>query len=245
MSTIPTGDSVRATEALLVTATDGQERLAEAARYAVLQRIAPVLRHDVAGFMQPVGMLMMMLQRRVQMPEPDLQVIAKNVASANALTKEATVGCMKAIDWISNRENTNVSLRSSINEGAALLSMELSSQGLEISNIISDDAAAVPQSFFRSVLVGALLAFCDQRTAGRILEISLETDAENDAAVNRVMLRMRPGDAPEVPGLTGLLGMDRAARRIDWSDVEAMAGSFRVSIVRGDGWLAVALPKCS
>ena len=43
------------------------DRLAEAACYAVLRRIAPVLRHDVAGFLQPVGMLMTVLQRRVQM----------------------------------------------------------------------------------------------------------------------------------------------------------------------------------
>ncbi|MEO7253008.1 MAG: hypothetical protein ABIZ64_02090, partial [Casimicrobium sp.] len=100
-----TENSVHATGASLVTADHGQERLAEAACYAVLQRIAPVLRHDVAGLMQPMGMLMMLLQRRVQLPEPDLQMIAKNVASANALTKQATVGCINAISWMISRED--------------------------------------------------------------------------------------------------------------------------------------------
>ena len=80
------------------------DRLAEAACYAVLRRIAPVLRHDVAGFLQPVGMLMTVLQRRVQMPEPDLQAIAKNVASASVLTKEATANCMNAMGWMAMRE---------------------------------------------------------------------------------------------------------------------------------------------
>ena len=219
-----------------------QERLAEAARYAVLRRIAPVLRHDMAGLMQPVGMLMMVLQRRVQMPEPDLQAIAKNVVSVSALTKEATTGCMNAMGWMAAREDAAVGLRSSIDEAAKLLAMELSAQGLEISNIISDDGLVIPQSFFRSLLVGALLAFCDQRMAGSRLQISLDTEAGNGTPANRLMLRMLPGDAPEVPGVPAV---DRSSRLIDWADVEAMSRSFGVTLERGGGWLAVGLPKAS
>ena len=223
-------------------------RLAEAACYAVLRRIAPVLRHDVAGFMQPVGMLMMVLQRRVQMPEPDLLEIAKNVVSASALVKEATAGCMNVMGWIATREDTAVSLRTSVNQAATLLAMELSTQGLEIKNTITDDAVAVPQSFFRSVLVGALLAFCDQRTDGRTLQISVETEGENCTTANRLMLRMLLGDMRGLPDVAGLIGspaIDRPSRRIDWPDVEAMAGSFGVAVARGEGWLAVGLPMVS
>jgi len=221
------------------------DRLAEAACYAVLRRIAPVLRHDVAGFMQPVGMLMMVLQRRVQMPEPDLQAIAKNVVSASALAKEAAAGCMNAISWIAAREDSAVSLQSSVNQAAKLLAMELSAQGLEISNIISSDAVVVPQSFFRSVLVGALLAFCDQRMTGSTLQISLEVETGNNTAPNRLMLRMLPGDVAAVSGLTDSPAMGHLSRRIDWPDVEAMARSFGVTMDRGDGYLAVGLPKTS
>ena len=222
-----------------------QDRLAEAARYAVLQRIAPALRHDVAGFMQPVGMLMMVLQRRVQMPEPDLQAIAKNVASASALAKEATTGCMNAMGWIAAREDAAVSLRDSVNEAAKLLAMEFSAQGLAISNSISSDVVTVPQSFFRSVLIGALLAFCDQRMAGTTLQISLDAEAENDTAANRLMLRMLPGDVPEVLGLTEPPAIDRPSRCIDWPDVEAMASSFGVTMARGEGFVVVGLPNVS
>jgi len=221
------------------------DRLAEAACYAVLRRIAPVLRHDVAGLMQPVGMLMMVLQRRVQTPEPDLQAIAKNVASASALAKEATTGCMNVMSWIAAREDATVGLYSSVNEAGKLMAMEFSAHALEISNIISSDAAVIPQSFCRTVLVGALLAFCDQRTAGTVLQISLEAEAGSDSSADRLMLRMLPGDVTEVPGLTGSPAMGLPSRRIDWSDVEAMAGAFGVALERGDGYLAVGLPETS
>lgn len=226
-------------------------RLAEAARYAVLQRIGPILRHDVAGLMQPVGMLMMVLQRRLQMPEPDLLAITKNVTSVSALAKEATAGCMNVMGWIAAREDAAVSLRTSVNEAATLLAMELSAHGLEISNIIASDAVTVPQSFFRSVLVGALLAFCDKRTAGSTLQISLNSEAGNGNTANQLMLRMLLVDVPAVPDVSGVPGLteppavDRPVRRIDWPDVEAMAGSFGVAVKRGDGYLVVGLPKAS
>ena len=221
------------------------DRLAEAACYAVLKRIAPVLRHDVAGFMQPVGMLMMVLQRRVQIPEPDLQMIAKNVASVSALAKVATDGCMNAMGWIAAREEATASLRSCVNEAVKLLAMELSAKGLDISITIRSDAVAVPQSFFRSVLMGALLAFCDQRMAGSTLQVSLDVEAGDNTAAHRLMLRMLPGDAPETPGVTYSPAMGCPPRRIDWADVKAMADSFGVAMELGDGYLALGLPKTS
>ena len=240
MSSLTTSDLAPALEAPPATPELLQQRLAEAASYAVLRRIAPVLRHDVAGFMQPVGMLMMVLQRRVQMPEPDLQAIAKNVASVSALAKEATTGCMNAMGWMASREDSPVSLRGSVDEAAKLMAMELSASGLEISNAISDDAVTVPQSFFRSVLMGALLAFCDQRTAGSILRISVEAGAESGSGDLRLMLHMLPGDAAASAASPAI---ERKPRSIDWHDVEAMARSFGARISRGEGWLSLDLPR--
>jgi hypothetical protein len=239
MPTTTSGDSAFAAGHFTAAADHLQDRLAEAASYAVLRRIAPVLRHDVAGFMQPIGMLMMVLQRRVQMPEPDLQAIAKNVASVSALTKEATSGCMNAMGWMASRETTGVSLHSSVDEAAKLLAMELSSSGLEISNAIEDESIKVPESFFRSVLMGALLAFCDQRTAGSILRVSLAPPAESGINVARLELRMEPDDTATPAESTAA---ERKARCIEWADVEAMASTFGAHMSRGEGWLTLDLP---
>ncbi|HQS32467.1 MAG: hypothetical protein B7X59_03050 [Polaromonas sp. 39-63-203] len=240
MSTLTTAELTLAQIAPSVTADPLQDRLAEAACYAVLRRVAPVLRHDIAGLMQPVGMLMMVLQRRVQMPEPDLPAIVKNVASVSTLTKEATTGCMNAMGWMASRDDTGVNLRSSLDEAIKLLAMELSASGLEMINGISDDAPAVPQSFYRNVLVGALLAFCDQRTAGGTLHASLEAGAGNSHDTARLTLRMRHDNATLVAETPA---PDRKSRGIDWADVEAMARSFGASMSRGEGWLSLDLPQ--
>ena len=126
-TTLPT-DLSRAADAISVIPDALQERLAEAASYAVLRRIAPALRHDVAGFMQPVGMLVMVLQRRVQLPEPDLQAIGKTVASVTALAKEATTGCMNAVDWLASREDIRVPMVAGADEVVRLLALEFHRQ---------------------------------------------------------------------------------------------------------------------
>jgi hypothetical protein len=216
-----------------------QQRLAEAANYAVLRRIAPVLRHDVAGVMQPIGMLMMVLQRRMQMTDPDLAAITKNLASVSALTKEATTGCMNAMGWMVSGEGKPVSLRSGVNECIKLLETEFATTALKIVNGISDEQTVVPQNFLRSVVVGALLAFCDQRTAGTTLEVTLNAETGN-SDTNRLLLRMLPGATSTLSASTE---MNRQSRNIDWQDIEALAGSFNVTMARGEGWLTLDIPK--
>jgi hypothetical protein len=239
MFTITPGDSAHAAGAPAVASDHLQERLAEAACYAVLRRVAPALRHEVAGFMQPVGMLMMVLQRRVQMREPDLQVIAKNVTSVSTLTKEATTACMNAMGWIAPREGSGVSLRGGVDEAIKLLTMELSAKGLEVVSDLPDDSTEISQSVFRSLLMGAFLAFCDQHSVGGTLHVSIEAGTRNDGLARRLMLRMLPGSAARSPVPPDAV---RKFRNIDWLDVEAMAGSFGVSMVRGEGWIALELP---
>ncbi len=215
------------------------DRLAEAACYAVLRRLMPVLRHDVAGAMQPVRMLMMVLERRVHAPEPDLQAIIKNVASVSALTKQATADCINALGWIASSEDTYVSLRSSVEEAIKLLAVELSAHGLELVNGITDDSATAPQSFLRSVFMGALLAFCDQRSVGTALQVSFEA-ATHSHQSSRLHLRMLLDDAQHPPASRDIV---RKYRMIGWADVQAMARSFSVKLERGDGWLTLELPK--
>jgi hypothetical protein len=233
MSTRTTRVLAPAADAPSVTPELLQQRLAEAANYAVLRRVAPVLRHDVAGLMQPVGMLMMVLQRRVQMPEPDLQAIAKNVASVSALTKDATIGSMNAMDWVASREDTSVGLREGADEVVRLLAVELSARGLTAANEIAADTASAARSFFRSVFAGALLAWCDQTTGAGVLHIT----ASSQAGHAELKLRFEPNDH------AALAEPVRAQRPIGWDDVQVMAAVSGATLSRGDGWLLLQLAR--
>lgn len=254
MSTLTTGDSAPAADAPSVTSNHLQERLAEAACYAVLRRVAPALRHDVAGFMQPVGMLMMVLQRRVQVPEPDMLAIAKNVASVSALTKEATTGCMNAMGWIALRDDASVGLHAGVDEAIKLLSVEVSGRGMQMVNDLPDGAPHIPEHYLRSLLMGALLAFCDQATGAGTLHIGLESGSGkgkgnghgnvngNGSAAIRLMLRSLPGGVVDMPPPADSA---HKYRSLDWPDVEAMAGVFGVAMTRGKDWVILDLPNAA
>lgn len=240
MSTIACANLSSESDTPSITPEGMNDRLAEAAHYAVLCRLMPVLRHDVAGVMQPVRMLLMVLERRVQTPEPDLQAIAKNVTSVSALTKQASADCIGALEWIGSRQDVRVNLRSSVDEAIKLLAMELCANGLELVNGISEDSGTAPQGFLRSVFMGALLAFCDQRTKGSTLQVTFEAATAGSHQSCRLQLRMLPDDIGKLPAS---LESIRKYRMIDWLDVQAMARSFGVKLERGDGWLTLDLPK--
>ena len=232
---LPAGDAVP------TTADSVNDRLAEAARYAVLGRVLPVLRHDVAGSLQPIRILLTVLERRVQTTDPDLAAITKNVTSLSALTKQAAADCLSALGWTDSSNDHQVSLRGSVDEAARLLSLELSVNALALFNGIEDDSATAPQSFFRSVFMGALLAFCDQHVVGGTLEVTFQKAAANIQYSGQLQLRMLPGDAGKSPASLDVLRTK--TRAIGWSDVLAMANSCGVKMVQADGWLTLDLPK--
>ena len=242
---MPLANDTTATPTGAVTLTPDllRQRLAEAAAYAVLQRMAPVLRHDLVGTLQPVAILMTLLQRRIQIPEPDLQAIAKNLASVSAIAKEATTGCINAMGWITSKENPLVNLRTSVDEATQLMAMELSEAGLKISNDILDNNTVVPQSFFRNVFIGALLAFCDQTTSGGSLKVTLEAGPKDTDQPTQLMLRILPGGTDKAPKITTNNNIE--PRSIDWTDIQALAGLFDVNMARGDQWLMLDMSACS
>ena len=218
------------------------DRLAEAARYAVLERLMPILRHDVAGAMQAPRMLLMVMQKRLQGAEPDLQAIAQNVTTIGTLTQQATLSCMAALAWIAPGEDIDVGLRASVNEASAWLAMELSSNALVLVNGIEDETLTAPQTFFRSIFLGAVLAFCDQYAGGGSLRVSVKPATAGSGLPGQLQLNLLPNTAGKLP-----VFQDAASkpRLIDWSDVQAMAKSSGIHMARGNSWLTVDLPRAS
>ena len=224
-----TGDQ---SEPLALSANVPLERLAEAAQYAVLRRVIPMLRHDLAGAIQPISMIVMVLQRRLQSAEPDLPGISKSITSISALTREAMDGCMNAMSWLAPLEDTVTRLQTGVDEIGKLLAIELSSRGLAPVNEVPLGTVHAPQKFFRNLVAGALLAFCDQTVGGKELRIS-HARAGADDILN---LRLMPDDAAEPTEDV------HQRRTISWSDVQAMADSGGVKFTRVRGWVTLSVP---
>ncbi len=224
--TCPTGPISGAS---LDAAAAGQQTLADAARFAVLCRVAPMLRHDMAGALQPLGMVAMVLQRRVQAPEPDLPAIAKNAASIGSLTKEAAAGCIDAISWLAPREDPAVSLNRGVESVLKVLMVELSGVGLEAVNEVAPGTAGAPQGFFRTALAATLLAICDQPTVGGRVYISVSQDQAS------LVLRLALAQTTTETVIT-------RTRRMEWQDVQAIATSLGTTLERNGGVVTLGLP---
>ncbi len=215
---------------------------ADAARYAVLQRVAPMLRHDLAGALQPISMIAVVLQRRLQMPEPDLAALGKTATNVGTLVKEASAGCLDAMDWLAPREDTAIEVEAGVSGILKLLGVELTTRNLDAAMDIPAHTVAVPQSFFRTVLAGALFALADEGRGGT-LHIGFEPDSQPSVGGNgSLMLRVAAGNDDAAieslsPGQPG-----GKFRRIGWTDVEAMAESFGATTSRGEGWVSLGLP---
>jgi len=240
MPAVTPGDLLPAGDVASMTPEDLNERLAEAARHAVLNRLTPVLRHSVAGSMQPVRMMLTVLERRAQATDPDLEALAKMAASIRTLAKQGSSDCMSALGWMASSENIQVSLFSSVDEAVKMLAMELAVNELELVNRVVDDSASAPRDFVRSVFIAAVLAFCDHHAAGGSLQVTFEAAAADSQQPGQLRLRLLPGGTGQPPAFRDSV---RECRLIGWPDVRALAQSCGVRMARGDGWLTLDLPN--
>lgn len=206
-------------------ASDDQlARLVESARYALLRRLAPAIRHDMAGALQPISMVAAMLEKRLQKPDPDLLALAKNVNAVNALAREASLSCMALMNWLSPRLDESTPVYTGVAEAIALVTTDLSFRGFTLVNQTetADAAMTVRVSMLRGLFMATLLAMTDSHSGpARVL---LGADAQSDELVFSITLE--PTEDELLAGIP-----PPVYRRLDWDDVRALAGAESVVLV--------------
>jgi hypothetical protein len=210
----------------------GLERCeAEAAHYALLRRLAPVIRHNLAGTLQPVAMVAAMLERRLQKADADPEVLLKNARDIVALVKEAAASCVDLIGWLAPKENRPIKADAGIEECLGMLVTQLSFRGFSVTDNTGHTDAQLPQSALRNVLTGALIALTDEAaTPGTVL-----LGAEFAQGVLSLHIELKapdlpaPARAPEKPPY----------RLLAWRDVEALAAQESVRLARAGNRLTL------
>ncbi len=199
----------------------GHDDLAvEAARYALLRRIAPAIRHHMAGTLQPIGMISAILERRLQAATPDMAVLRDNCKSISTLSRTAAGASMNLISWVAPRENGIVSLEAGVEECLGMLSTDLAFRGFTIANRVAAADVHVSQAALRTVFTASLIALTDAALAPASVFVSSEL--AGDTA--RVCISVTPEEgasASQDP---------RGYRNLVWDDVEALASAEQVSI---------------
>ena len=192
----------------------------EAARYALLRRIAPALRHHMAGTLQPIGMISAILERRLQAPTPDMAVLRDNCKSISALSRTAAGASLNLISWVAPRENDIVLLEAGVEECVGMLSTDLAFRGFNLANRVTAADVNVSQAALRTVFTASLIALTD----AALTPASVLVTSELTGDVARVCISVTPDEgasAAQDP---------RGYRNLGWDDVDALASAEQVGI---------------
>ena len=187
--------------------------LEEAARYALLRRLAPAIRHHLVGEFQPIGMIAAMMERRLQADAPNLASLRDNSSMLGDLSRTAAGKCTDLLTWIAPPKNATIRLDAGVLDCLNVLSTEFRFRGLVIVNEVGDMPALLPSAALRSVLPAALMALSDQQTGAADLILQAHK-VGNDTEISIVRLAaQRPAD--------NLPTADY--RALNWGDVAALA----------------------
>ncbi len=216
------------------TAAEGlARRLEEAARYALLRRLTPALRHHMIGALQPIGMLAAMLERRAQAAAPDMQGIQKKSADMGTLSREATASCVNLISWIAPKNADAVSVEAGVQECLGVLETDLALRGYVSVNETHGAAQMLPRSVMRGVFAAALVALTD--SAGKPAEVVLQAKADGNDVLLTITLRPRDAEAMGIGGPT--------YRELEWEDVEALAAAEKVELTHSTTEATIRVPQ--
>ncbi len=200
-----------------------KERLAEAARYALMRRLLPSIRHHIAGSLQPIGMMAAILERRMKAAAPDLALLGKNSQALGILSHDASAIALRLMTWLAPRDNDLVAVSSAVEESLGLMATELSFRGFSIINLTQDMPTRLPRGILRSVFTASLIALTDGVDGAAQVVVSVSVTGRE----TRLSITLAPDGKAELIGL-----VDRAQpyRNLDWDDVQALAEAEGVSL---------------
>lgn len=208
---------------------------AEAARYALLRRLAPSMRHHLVVNLQPIGMIYEVMDRRLRAPTPDIGSLQDSAGKINGFAKAALASCIEVVGWVAPDETVGTSVHAAARECASLLATSLSFRGYALRNEVAEGSGNVRRSAVRQLLAGALLHCTDESPAPA--EIILTAAAEPSGTKVTLALRPTQGDKG-IPA-------EANYRRITWADLQALAEAEGVHLAREGDTVFLRFPPQS
>ena len=200
----------------------GSRNLVEAARYALLRRLAPALRHGMVGALHPIDLVAEAIDRRLQAAVPDLANARENLGKIKDLSRSAVLSCTNLASWLAPEEGVVTMLGEGIDECLALLKTDFSMRGFTVRNEAREIGVDVSRSALRNVLTASLITAMD--TAPGPADLVLTAELSQGHSV--ISILVRPADG--VAGFTDAVFY----RRLEWSDVGALAQAESVDLLR-------------
>lgn len=180
-----------------------------------------MLKHNMAGALQPLSMMSAMLEKRLQKPDPDLAALASTSSKLNTMSRDASDHCLELMTWLAPKTGERVNVAVGIEDAAGLVMTELSLKGFTVVNQIGDVQAGLPRSLTRNVYLAALMALTDAAPAPA--HVVLTAQLVDSALVLTISIQPVPGEL--------LPGVSVSYRKLEWEDVKALAEAESVKLV--------------
>jgi hypothetical protein len=201
----------------------------EAARYALLRRLAPSMRHHLVVNLQPISMIYEVMDRRLRAPAPDLATVHDSAHKINGFARAALNSCLDVVTWLSPDEAAVSTVAEGVRECVGLLATSLSFRGYAMRNDVETLPGQIQRTAIRSVLTAALIHITDE--VGPPADLVLTAQAR--PAGVEIVLAVRPTDGDQ--GFAN----EAAYRRLEWADVQALAAAESVDLARQDQRLSL------
>ena len=195
---------------------------AEAARYALLRRLAPSMRHHLVVNLQPIGMIYEVMDRRLRAAAPDLPEIQDGAHKINGFARAALGACLDMVTWLAPEEGAVTTVGEGVRESLGMLATSLTFRGFAVRNEVVPAPGEVRRSAVRNVLTAALIHVTDENSPPGELVLTMEPD--RSALVLALTLRPTDGDKG--------FAAEPQYRAIQWDDVQALAAAESVTLSR-------------
>lgn len=208
------------------------DRRVEAARYALLRRLAFAMRHHMVVHLQPIGMITEVMERRLRGPAPDLGQVHESMARINGFSRAAVQSCLDVVTWLAPEDGATIALDAGVQEAVAMLRSNLSFRGFTLKDEVDANPLEVSRAALRSVLPAVLVALTDR--AASPADIVLAAAAGTGEAV--LTVAVHPTDGGE--GFAG----DAPYRLLEWDEVQALAAAEGAGLEREGERVRIRLP---
>ena len=206
---------------------------AEAARYALLRRLAPSMRHHLVMNLQPIGMIYEVMDRRLRAPEPDLGDIHNGAHKINGFARAALNSCLDVVSWLAPEEGAVTAVAEGVRECLSLLATSLTFRGYAVRNDTGTMPGEIGRSAMRNVMTAAIIHLTDETPPPA--ELLLSGEARPAALVLTLILRPTDGEKGFSTGTP--------YRNLTWVDVQALAAAESVQLEReGSQCVRVVIP---
>jgi hypothetical protein len=205
---------------------------AEAARYALLRRLAPSMRHHLVVNLQPIGMIYEVMDRRLRAAQPDLAHVQESASKINGFARAALASCIDVVGWLAPDENVGIPVQECARECSALLATSLSFRGFALRNEVGAVERKVRRSALRCLLTGALVYATDHLKPPTQLVL---TAVEEDGGVAlQVATRASEGEKG--------FASEPSYRKLEWRDLQALASADGALLQREGESISFRLP---